>query len=60
VESGIEPDQIVAVFTLKDELVAVGRAKLTSKKMIEDEKGTAVVIERVFLQTDIYPKMVKK
>lgn len=58
-ESGIEPDQIVAVLTLKEELICYGRAKTTSKKMIDEKKGLAVVTDRVFLEPDTYPKMEK-
>jgi len=46
---GIEPDQEVAVMTLADELIAIGRAKITSKKMMEQEKGAAVRINKVFM-----------
>ncbi len=46
----IEPDQEVAVMSLADELVAIGRAKLTSKKMVEQEKGVAVKIHKVFMK----------
>lgn len=44
---GIEPDQQVAIMTLKDELLAFGIAKITSKKMMEQEKGLAVEINKV-------------
>ncbi|MBW2965750.1 RNA-guided pseudouridylation complex pseudouridine synthase subunit Cbf5 [Candidatus Woesearchaeota archaeon] len=56
-ESGIEPDQAVAVMTLKNELIAIGTSKLTSKKMIEEEKGVAVLIHKVFMEPDLYPKL---
>lgn len=44
---GIEPDQQVAILTLKNELLAFGTSKLTSKKMMEQEKGLAVEINKV-------------
>jgi len=56
-ESGIEPDQTAAILTLKDELIAIGTAKLTSKKMIDDEKGLAVLTHKVFMNPDLYPKL---
>ncbi len=59
VDSGIEPDQTVAIMTLKGELVAVGKSKLNSKRLIEDEKGLAIITEKVFMDSDIYPKMMK-
>jgi len=52
----IEPDQLVAIMTLKDELVAFGASRLTSKKMLDQEKGVAVNIERVFMQPGVYGK----
>jgi len=50
----IEPDQMVAILTLKDELVAIGTSKLTSKKIIENEKGIAVLTHKVFMKSDLY------
>lgn len=44
---GIEPDQQIAVMTLKNELLAFGIAKLNSKKMLDQEKGLAVDINKV-------------
>ncbi len=55
----IEPDQLVAVMTLKEELVALGRAKLATKHILEQEKGIAVAIEKVFMMPGIYPQIKK-
>ncbi len=54
VNNNIEPDQMVAIMTLKDELIATGTAKLTSKKMIKEEKGIAVLTHKVFMKPDLY------
>jgi H/ACA ribonucleoprotein complex subunit 4 len=54
VHSGIEPDQTVAVMSLKNELVALGIAALTSKKMLEQEKGLAVRTDAVFMEPNTY------
>ncbi len=60
-DSGIEPDQVVAVMTLKGELVSVGRAKLASNTILKGEKGLAVATEKVFMEPGVYLKMqVKK
>lgn len=56
-ESGIEHDQDVAIMTLKDELIAIGKAKLNSKDMQELKKGLAVKLERVFMERGVYPKI---
>lgn len=54
VESDIEPDQVIAILTLKNELIATGTAKLTSKKIINNEKGVAVLTHKVFMKPEIY------
>ncbi len=54
--SGIEVDDLVAIFTLKGELVALGKALMTSEEILEREKGIAVKTERVIMKPDTYPK----
>ncbi len=53
VESTIEKDDKVAIMTLKNELVALGTARLKSVEMIKD-KGLAVVTEKVFMEPGTY------
>ncbi len=57
-ESGIYEEDVVAVMTLKDELVCYGTAKLPSEKMLGD-RGMAVKTERVFMKTGTYPRIEK-
>ncbi|MBW2982024.1 RNA-guided pseudouridylation complex pseudouridine synthase subunit Cbf5 [Candidatus Woesearchaeota archaeon] len=57
IESNIEPDQTIAILTLKNELIATGTARLTSDKMLKEEKGIAVLTHKVFMKPDIYPKL---
>jgi H/ACA ribonucleoprotein complex subunit 4 len=57
IESGIEKEDIVAIMTLKEELIAFGIAKMTSKEMLKEEHGIAVQIERVFMKPGTYPKI---
>ncbi len=57
-ETGIQKGDIVAVFTLKNELVCYGEAVLTSKEMM-GEKGLAVKTDKVIMQPGTYPKMQK-
>ena len=54
---GINKDDIVAIMTLKEELVALGSAKLNSEEMIKKEKGLAVKTNKVFMKAETY-KMV--
>ncbi|MEM3127119.1 MAG: RNA-guided pseudouridylation complex pseudouridine synthase subunit Cbf5 [Candidatus Woesearchaeota archaeon] len=55
----IEKEQLVAVMTLKNELVAIGKAMLSTKEILEMEKGIAVSVEKVFMEPGIYPKIRK-
>ncbi len=49
----INKEDIVAIMTLKDELVALGIAKMDSDEMT-GEKGIAVQTEKVFMQPGVY------
>ncbi|MBU7001758.1 MAG: RNA-guided pseudouridylation complex pseudouridine synthase subunit Cbf5 [Theionarchaea archaeon] len=55
-ESIDELGQTVAVMTLKDELVALGRSEMTTKDILEKAKGIAVTTERVLLERGTYPR----
>ena len=58
-DSAIERNKLVAIFTLKSEAVGLGRALLTSREMLDQEKGEAVKIERVIMERGTYPAMWK-
>ncbi|HZX44838.1 MAG TPA: RNA-guided pseudouridylation complex pseudouridine synthase subunit Cbf5 [Candidatus Nanoarchaeia archaeon] len=49
VESGIRQQELVAIMTLKGELVAMGPSALTSEEMVRNEKGIAVKTDKVFM-----------
>lgn len=57
IETDIQAEDFVAIMTLKNELVAFGKAKMISKEMQKKESGVAVVLERVFMEPTVYPKM---
>lgn len=57
IQEGIERGETVAVYSLKEELVALGISKLTSKEMFERKKGAAVRTDRVFMERGVYPKL---
>ena len=57
VESEIQEGEKVAIMSLKNELIALGDARMISKEMISLEKGIAVKTEKVFMLPGIYPKM---
>ncbi|MBS3122651.1 RNA-guided pseudouridylation complex pseudouridine synthase subunit Cbf5 [Candidatus Woesearchaeota archaeon] len=57
VESDIQAADQVAIMTLKDELVAFGEALMISKSMVQEERGIAVKIKRVFMKPGVYPRI---
>lgn len=54
-QQGIERDELIAVLTLKGELVALANAEMSTEQM-QDGHGTAATLERVFMDPDTYPK----
>ena len=53
-QENIKKDEIVAIFSLKNELVAFGYAKMSSEEIMKAEKGIAVRIDRVFMDKGTY------
>ncbi len=45
-----ERDELSAVMTLNNELIGIGVAKMNSKEIMENEKGIAVDIKKVFME----------
>jgi len=58
-EKDIEKEDFVAVFTLKDELILVGRSLMGTSEIMEKDKGIVVKTEQVFMDRGIYPAMEK-
>lgn len=58
-DSMIEKSKPVALFTLKGEAVALGRAFMTSREILDQEKGVAAKTERVLMDRGTYPPMWK-
>ncbi|HEC96385.1 MAG TPA: RNA-guided pseudouridylation complex pseudouridine synthase subunit Cbf5 [Euryarchaeota archaeon] len=56
VEEGIKPKDLVAIMTLKDELIAIGSARTSTEKILTMKKGVVATLERVFMSRDVYPK----
>lgn len=48
----------IAIMTLKDELVALGKAVYDSGGMKKHDKGVAVKLNKVFMERGTYPKLV--
>jgi len=59
-EKGIKKGDIVALLTLKDELVSIGTALLDDVEVIDNSKGFFVKTTKTFLEPGIYPIPWKK
>ncbi len=57
IDERIVKDSVVCVFSLKGELVAIGRAMMDANAMWEKEKGIAVDIESVAMERSTYPRL---
>lgn len=55
-DSGINKNDFVAVLSLKNELVGVGRCALSSDEIIENKKGTCVYMDIIVMDINVYPK----
>lgn len=60
VSDKVKKGDLVALLTLKGELVALGRAVMSSDEILASERGVAVEPWRVVLEPGLYPRMWKK
>jgi H/ACA ribonucleoprotein complex subunit 4 len=56
VETNISPDNLIALMTLKGELISLARATATSKQILEAEHGIVARPERVVMSPGTYPR----
>ncbi len=59
IESGIISGDLVALLSLKGELIALGIARMSSEELLKEEKGVAATLESVFMPIGVYPGRVK-
>ncbi|MEW6222280.1 MAG: RNA-guided pseudouridylation complex pseudouridine synthase subunit Cbf5 [Candidatus Hadarchaeota archaeon] len=59
VETGISEGELVAVMTLKGELVELAKAVMNSKQILEAEHGIVAKPERVVMPVGVYPRQWK-
>lgn len=59
IEKNIRPGELVGIFSLKGELVAIGNAQMTSEQMLKNKKGLAVQTDRVLMKKGTYPEWKK-
>ncbi len=55
--SGIKKGETITLFTLKEEVVALAKALVTSEEMLEKDFGMVARTNRVIMQAGTYPKM---
>jgi len=60
IQKDIVRGETVAVYSLKEELVALGIAKMSSEEMGKKSKGVAIRTDRVFMEKGVYPQASKK
>ncbi len=56
VDSAIAVGDLVAVMTMKGELIELARAEITSKQMLEAEHGIVAKVDRVAMSPGVYPR----
>jgi len=54
-EDKVRRDELVAMMTLKGELVALGRSRMDAHEILEADRGIAVDTERVIMERGTYP-----
>lgn len=57
-EDNIKKGEWVAIFSLKGELVAIGKASMNSKDIYKKKKGLAIKVDRVLMKKGTYPTLV--
>ncbi len=58
-EKGVSKNKIVAVLTLKNELVGFGKSLMDSEEIMKNEKGTVLKEKTIFMKIGTYPKYEK-
>ena len=56
----IQTRDIVAVLTLKGELICLCKAAMNSEQMLKEDRGLAAEAFKVFMELDTYPKYTKQ
>ena len=57
--NNIEKGSLIAIMTLKNELVALARAEMNSKEILNANKGIVARVSRVVMKRGTYPKLWK-
>lgn len=57
IQKGIKKNEIIGIYSLKGELIALGIAKMTSKEMYGMSRGVVVRTDRVLMEKGVYPRL---
>ncbi len=60
IEKTVKKGELVAIFTLKNELVALGKALMDAEDMLKVRGGVVVDVTRVIMERGTYPSFWKK
>ena len=55
-ESRVDPGGTVAALTLKDELIGVGKSRMSAKEIFEGESGIVADLSRIVMDHGVYPR----
>lgn len=58
-DEGIRKNALVALMTIRGELIALGHMSMSTQKIMATSQGKAVDVERVFMEPGHYPRMWK-
>ncbi|UCG03549.1 MAG: RNA-guided pseudouridylation complex pseudouridine synthase subunit Cbf5 [Candidatus Heimdallarchaeota archaeon] len=59
VTEGIEKDSLIAILTMKGELVAFAKGELSTKEILDQSNGICAYTDTVFMEKKTYPSMWK-
>ncbi|MCL2432811.1 MAG: RNA-guided pseudouridylation complex pseudouridine synthase subunit Cbf5 [Nitrososphaerota archaeon] len=59
VDTGIAKNSIIAIFTLKGEAIALGRAQVSTQEIMDMRHGTVAALARVLMPRNVYPRVWK-
>jgi H/ACA ribonucleoprotein complex subunit 4 len=60
VDTGIMKNDIIGVFSLKGEAIAIATSLMSTEEIIEKDKGFCSSLVRVIMKKDVYPSIWKK
>jgi len=60
VDTEIKKNMLVALFSMKQEIIAIGQSNMTTEEIIQKDTGICVTPEKVFMNKGTYPSLWKK